>query len=110
VTYKPDTLYSLERKFMGFGSYSTGMYSKALCLSAVIKHNTAEQPLALAQTPMQFSTQLLQPIYFAKPRCELTCQLWMSRIRLFAHFTQSLPKKRHVATSVSDWLDVIIAL
>jgi len=98
--FNPIHLTRWSAKFMGFRqAIAHGMYSKALCLSAVIKQQTQNSQLALAQTPMQFSTQFMQPIYLPT-RCELTVNCGMSRID-FSLTSHSRSKEReHLRTSV----------
>ncbi len=69
--FNPIHLSRWTAKLMGFKqAIAHGMYSKALCLSVVMKKEMEQRKGALAQTPMQFSTQFMQPIYLPT-RCEL---------------------------------------
>jgi hypothetical protein len=62
--FNPIHLTRWTAKLMGFKqAIAHGMYSKALCISAVLKQEMESRKGALAQTPMQFSTQFIQPIY-----------------------------------------------
>lgn len=69
--FNPIHLSRWSAKFMGFRqAIAHGMYSKALCLSMVIKQEMFDGKTMLAETPMQFSTQFMQPIYLPT-QCEL---------------------------------------
>lgn len=69
--FNPIHLTRWTAKLMGFKqAIAHGMYSKALCISAVLKQEMENRKGALTQTPMQFSTQFIQPIYLPT-RCEL---------------------------------------
>ncbi len=69
--FNPIHLSRWTAKLMGFKqAIAHGMYSKALCISVVLKQEMENKKGALAQTPMQFSTQFIQPIYLPT-RCEL---------------------------------------
>jgi hypothetical protein len=62
--FNPIHLTRWTAKLMGFKqAIAHGMYSKALCISVVLKQEMESRKGALAQTPMQFSTQFIQPIY-----------------------------------------------
>lgn len=69
--FNPIHLTRWTAKLMGFKrAIAHGMYSKALCMSLILKQEMENRKGALAQTPMQFSTQFIQPIYLPT-RCEL---------------------------------------
>ena len=69
--FNPIHLSRWTAKLMGFKqAIAHGMYSKALCLSVILKQEMQSRKGALAQTPMQVSTQFIQPIYLPT-RCEL---------------------------------------
>jgi hypothetical protein len=69
--FNPIHLTRWTAKLMGFKqAIAHGMYSKALCISEVLKKEMENRKGALAQTPMQFSTQFIQPIYLPTS-CEL---------------------------------------
>lgn len=69
--FNPIHLTRWTAKLMGFKqAIAHGMYSKALCISVVLKQEMENGKGALAQTPMQFSTQFVQPIYLPTS-CEL---------------------------------------
>ena len=69
--FNPIHLTRWTAKLMGFKqAIAHGMYSKALCISVILKQEMENRKGALAQTSMQFSTQFIQPIYLPT-RCEL---------------------------------------
>jgi hypothetical protein len=98
--FNPIHLTRWTAKFMGFRqAIAHGMYSKALCLSAVVKQEMQNSKWALAQTPMQFSTQFMQPIYLPT-RCELSVNHEMNLID-FSLTSQSRSKEReHLRTNI----------
>jgi hypothetical protein len=98
--FNPIHLSRWTAKVMGFRqAIAHGMYSKAICLSAVLKQETQNSKRELAQTPMQFSTQFMQPIYLPT-RCELKVNREMDQID-FSLTSQSRTKEReHLRTNI----------
>jgi hypothetical protein len=98
--FNPIHLTRWTAKFMGFKeAIAHGMYSKALCLSAVIKQEMQNSKWVFAQTPMQFSTQFMQPIYLPT-RCELRMNRNLNLID-FSLTSQSRSKEReHLRTNI----------
>lgn len=69
--YNPIHLTRWTAKIMGFRqAIAHGMYSKALCLSAVVKQEMHDRKTDLASASMQFTTQFMQPIYLPS-HCQL---------------------------------------
>ena len=98
--FNPIHLTRWTAKLMGFRqAIAHGMYSKALCLSAVVKQEMQNSKWVLAQTPMQFSTQFMQPIYLPT-RCELRVNRDLNLID-FSLTSQSRSKEReHLRTNI----------
>jgi hypothetical protein len=98
--FNPIHLTRWTAKLMGFKqAIAHGMYSKALCLSAVIKQEMQNNKWVLAQTPMQFSTQFMQPIYLPT-RCELIVSRDLNLID-FSLTSHSHSKEReHLRTNI----------
>jgi hypothetical protein len=98
--FNPIHLTRWTAKLMGFKqAIAHGMYSKALCLSVVMKKEMEHRKGALAQTPMQFSTQFMQPIYLPT-RCELAVNRDDDQIN-FSLSSKSRSKAReHLRTKV----------
>ncbi|MFT6329253.1 MAG: hypothetical protein ACJAYN_001184 [Bermanella sp.] len=98
--FNPIHLSRWTAKVMGFRqAIAHGMYSEAICLSAVLKQEMQNGKRALAQTPMQFSTQFMQPIYLPTC-CQLNVNLEMEQID-FSLTSQSRSKEReHLRTNM----------
>jgi len=98
--FNPIHLSRWTAKLMGFKqAIAHGMYSKALCISVVMKKEMEHGKGALAQTPMQFSTQFMQPIYLPT-RCELAVNHDDAQIN-FSLSSKSRSKAReHLRTKV----------
>ncbi|GAC28057.1 MaoC/PaaZ C-terminal domain-containing protein [Brumicola pallidula] len=98
--FNPIHLSRWTAKAMGFKqAIAHGMYSKAICLSAVLKQEMQNSKRALAQTPMQFSTQFIQPIYLPT-RCELKVNSEIDQID-FSLTSKSRSKEReHLRTNM----------
>ena len=98
--FNPIHLTRWTAKLMGFKqAIAHGMYSKALCISEVLKKEMENRKGALAQTPMQFSTQFIQPIYLPTS-CELNINRGGDQID-FSLTSKSRSKAReHLRTKV----------
>ena len=98
--FNPIHLTRWTAKLMGFKqAIAHGMYSKALCISDVLKKEMENRKGALAQTPMQFSTQFIQPIYLPTS-CELNINRDGDQIN-FSLTSKSRSKAReHLRTKV----------
>lgn len=98
--FNPIHLTRWTAKLMGFKqAIAHGMYSKALCISEVLKKEMENRKGALAQTPMQFSTQFMQPIYLPT-NCELNINSDGEQIA-FSLTSKSRSKAReHLRTKV----------
>lgn len=98
--YNPIHLTRWTAKLMGFRqAIAHGMYSKAICLSAVIKREMQTRKGASALTAMQFSTQFMQPIYLPT-QCALIVNRENDKID-FSLTSQSRAKSReHLRTRV----------
>ncbi len=69
--FNPIHLTAWSAKLMGFKkAIAHGMYSKAMCLSHVLKQQMADQTHPFLTSRMQISTQFMQPIYLPT-KCEL---------------------------------------
>ncbi|MFQ3206402.1 MAG: hypothetical protein ACI9IT_000538 [Glaciecola sp.] len=98
--FNPIHLTRWTAKFMGFRqAIAHGMYSKALCLSVVVKQEMQISKWDLAQIPMQFSTQFMQPIYLPT-HCELIVNSDVNLID-FSLTSQNRSKEReHLRTNI----------
>jgi hypothetical protein len=98
--FNPIHLSRWTAKVMGFRrAIAHGMYSEAICLSAVLKQEMQNGKRALARTPMQFSTQFMQPIYLPTC-CALNVNLNVEQID-FSLTSQSRSKEReHLRTNM----------
>lgn len=98
--FNPIHLTRWTAKLMGFKqAIAHGMYSKALCISLVLKQEMESRKGALAQTPMQFSTQFIQPIYLPTS-CKLNINRYADQID-FSLTSKSRSKAReHLRTKV----------
>jgi hypothetical protein len=69
--YNPIHLTRWTAKLMGFKqAIAHGMYSKAVCLSQILKHEMTQGQTCPSQEKMLFTSQFMQPIYLPT-NCEL---------------------------------------
>lgn len=98
--FNPIHLSRWSAKFMGFRqAIAHGMYSKALCLSNVIKQEMSGGKTLLAQTPMQFSTQFMQPIYLPS-QCDLFVNKSATELDFSLRSKSRTREREHLRTKV----------
>jgi hypothetical protein len=98
--FNPIHLSRWTAKVMGFRqAIAHGMYSEAICLSAVLKQEMQNGKRALAQTPIQFSTQFMQPIYLPTC-CELKVNFEVDQIDLSLTSQSRSKEREHLRTNM----------
>jgi hypothetical protein len=98
--FNPIHLTRWTAKLMGFRkAIAHGMYSKALCLSLVVKQERQNSKWVLAQTPMRFSTQFMQAIYLPT-RCELRVSRELNLINFSLNSQSGSKEKEHLRTNI----------
>lgn len=96
--FNPIHLTRWTAKMMGFKqAIAHGMYSKALCVSDVVKQEAQSAKGLLADTPMQFSTQFMQPIYLPTP-CELMIKREANQIDFSLRSKSRAKHREHLRT------------
>ena len=98
--YNPIHLSRWTAKIMGFKqAIAHGMYSKAVCLSAVLKRDIEHRKSNLAAASMTFSTQFMQPIYLPA-RCKLAVQSAGDSIDFSLVSNRRQKSREHLRTSI----------